>query len=135
MNFQILAIALGGATGALARYGVGTLVHKTWMPFGVYTGTFIANSLGCFIMGLAFVYFDLKYSALTSSNEALVAIRQFCMIGFLGAFTTYSSFSLDAFKMLQQGQIFHWGIYIFSTLIVSIVSLMIGVFIAKFLLT
>jgi len=131
MIIQVLAVAFGGAFGALARFGLVSIAQKSWMPFGLYTGTFLANSVGCFIMGLAFVLFDLKYSALTSSSESLIAFRQFCMIGFLGAFTTYSSFSLDAFKMLDQGQILNWGLYVFSTLLVSIVALMIGVLIGK----
>ena len=128
---QLLAIAFGGAFGALTRFGIGTLVFKSWLPFGLYSGTFLINTVGCFIMGLVFVLFDLKYSALTSTSETLVAARQFCMVGFLGAFTTYSSFSLDAFKMLDQGQILNWGLYVFSTLIVSILALMVGVWIGK----
>ena len=132
---QLLAVAFGGAFGALARFGIGTLVHKSWLPFGLYSGTFIINSVGCLIMGFCFVIFDLKYNALSSTNETLVAARQFCMIGFLGAFTTYSSFSLDAFKMLDQGQILNWGLYVISTLVLSVLALMIGVFIAKYLFT
>ena len=135
MTLQLIAIAFGGAFGALTRFAIGLLVHKSWVPFGLYAGTFIINSVGCFIMGLVFVLFDLKYSALTSTSETLVAARQFCMVGFLGAFTTYSSFSLDAFKMLDQGQVLNWGLYVITTLVCSVIALMIGVFIAKYLFT
>ena len=121
---QFLAVALGGALGASARFAL-TLLSQHFFSHIIGLATIFVNIVGCLIMGLAFVFFDLKYP------EAATLTRQFVMIGFLGAFTTYSSFSLDAFKLLQQGQMLNWCVYVFATLIFSLLATLLGIWAGK----
>lgn len=98
MDYTIYGfIAIGGALGALGRYILSTLIHdKTGIIFP--WGTFSVNVLGCFILGLIYVVGTEKI--MLSSN-----IRAFLTIGFLGAFTTFSTFSLETLNMLKDGEI------------------------------
>jgi CrcB protein len=94
--WHIMAIAGGGALGALARYGVQHLVQQLWsgrFPMGIL----VANTLGSLLVGLLFV--------LLSEKGVLAASwRPFLIIGLLGAFTTFSTFSLDTIHLLGEGQ-------------------------------
>jgi CrcB protein len=102
---QILAIvALSGALGALARYGSVQAVTYLWgdrFPFG----TLLVNVAGCLVMGLA-------AAALPDPHEKTTQVlwlRYGLMVGFLGAYTTFSAFSLDTLKLLQAGDS-HWAL-------------------------
>lgn len=98
MDYTIYGfIALGGAFGALGRYTLSNLIHsKTGIIFP--WGTFSVNILGCFMLGLIYVLGTEKI--MLSPN-----IRAFLTIGFLGAFTTFSTFSLETLNMLKDGEI------------------------------
>ena len=86
-------IALGGAFGALARYGLAGWVQDG--TAGTFPwGTLVVNVLGCFLLGFAFRL--LQLSALPP------ALRGAVTVGFLGAFTTFSTFSLEAVGLLQE---------------------------------
>lgn len=90
-----LAVAIGGATGACLRYGVNELVMNVLgksFPFG----TLLVNILGSFVLGWLYALFSSGVLAV-SPWRALVAI------GLIGAFTTFSTFSLDTVLLLEQG--------------------------------
>ena len=92
----ILAIALGGALGAVSRYGV-TQLAMSMTPQGAPLATLAVNIIGCGVMGLIF-------GLVTSGNISLTeAQRGFILIGFLGALTTFSAFSLDVFTLIEKG--------------------------------
>ena len=93
---QWLAVAAGGALGALGRYGLNGLVyHYSSLRFPL--GTLLANVIGSALMGVMFV--------LIIERGILPPIwREFAMIGVLGAFTTFSTFSLDTLTLWHNGQ-------------------------------
>ena len=118
-----IAVALGGALGALARYGISTWVftissHK--FPYA----TLAVNVLGSFLMGILFV--------LIIEKAALPAeMRSLLMIGFLGAFTTFSTFSLDALGLWQNGHVFTALIYILATVILCLIAISSSVWLTR----
>ena len=89
------SIALGGALGALARYKISVFLASHYLSV-IPWGTIFANILGSFLMGVLFVVFQEKLH----QHET---IRGLLTVGFLGAMTTFSSFSLEALIMLQKG--------------------------------
>lgn len=93
---QILAIAGGGALGALARFFVSNGVYRV-LGRDFPWGTLGVNLLGSFAMGLLFVLL-LERSLLAPELRAAV------MIGFLGSFTTFSTFSLETLTLVEQGE-------------------------------
>lgn len=88
-----IAVAAGGAIGAMARHGVSRLsLH--WLGPNFPWGTLTANVAGSFAMGLIIVW-------LSTREPASPALRAFLTVGLLGAFTTFSTFSLDVVALYR----------------------------------
>lgn len=90
----IALIAVAGALGALARWGLGGLIQK-WTGAEFPWGTLIINLLGCFALGF------LMHLSLNSTMSA--ETRQMVGTGFLGAFTTFSTFGYETVRLLSEG--------------------------------
>ncbi|MCP5468365.1 MAG: fluoride efflux transporter CrcB [Deltaproteobacteria bacterium] len=90
---QFLWIALGGALGALSRYLVGAFLFQQF-KWGPPWSTLIVNVTGCLVMGIMFAWVEVK-SGLSSE------LRQFMMIGFLGAYTTFSTYMLEVVSLID----------------------------------
>lgn len=88
-------IAIGGAIGAIARYQIAALIQAR-VPVGFPYGTFVVNISGCFIMGLATVL-------LTERLVVHPNWRFLIPIGFVGAYTTFSTFELETFRAVTEG--------------------------------
>jgi fluoride exporter len=117
---SLLSVMAGGAIGAGLRYGVGlALPAKGGWPWG----TFAVNIAGGLVMGLL--------AASLMKGSAGETARLFLGVGILGGFTTFSAFSLEGFRMIQQGQ---WGMaagYAAASVVGSIAALAAGYGIAR----
>jgi len=92
----ILAVGLGGALGALSRYGVGWLLSKTLdTPFP--WATWAVNLLGCLLIGLAV--------PLLARLDPASKLYPFLVVGVLGSFTTFSTYSLDTLSLWTNGHL------------------------------
>lgn len=119
----VLMVALGGATGAVARYLVGVGATR-FIGTGFPWGTLIVNVVGSFIMGALIAALALRYSV---SNE----MRAFLTVGILGGFTTFSAFSLD-FAVLMERKDFGLAMfYLGSSVGLSILALFAGLSVAR----
>ena len=92
---QVLAIAAGGAAGSVLRFWLSTWVHSFASRSFPY-GTLAVNVLGCLAMGFLFVLLVERLSDNT-------VLRAGILIGVLGGFTTFSSFSIETFNLIEQG--------------------------------
>lgn len=92
---QVLAIGIGGAIGSLLRFWMSGWVHS-FASRGFPYGTLTVNVLGCLAMGVLFVLLTERFS----DNAVL---RAGILIGVLGGFTTFSSFSIETFNLIEQG--------------------------------
>jgi len=120
---QLIAVACGGALGALLRYLIQmTLVYSGKFPMAI----FIANVLGSLLMGVLFVLLQ---------EKSLFAewLRPFLMVGLLGAFTTFSTFSLDTIRLLEAGQVMTALSNVILSVVVAIGAAYIGVMLARML--
>jgi fluoride exporter len=89
-----LAIALAGALGALARWGLGSWFGQRFPTFP--WGTLVINVTGSFVLGMLF-------AALVERGVGSSTMRLALMTGLLGAYTTFSTFSLETFRLLEDG--------------------------------
>ncbi len=127
VNFLSLALltATGGAIGSVCRWLVGLASTRLWndhLPWG----TLIVNILGSFIIGFAV---ELITHKLDSSPE----IRALVVTGFLGGFTTFSSFSLDNMNLVARGDSVLAIAYILVSVLVSLVFVFSGFHVARHL--
>ena len=91
------AVGSGGFIGAIARYGLGGLVHQQFR-FSIFPiGTMTVNLLGCFVIGLL--------AGLVESRQLFgPEFRMFVMVGILGSFTTFSTFGYETFAMIRDAE-------------------------------
>ncbi len=112
---QWLAVALGGALGSMARYALSTWIFQVSSHKFPYA-TLTVNVLGSFVMGILF-FVIVERAALPQ------VMRSLLMIGFIGAFTTFSTFSLDALGLWQNGHLFMALIYTLATVILCLIAI------------
>ncbi len=114
----LLAVAAGGALGAMARFGVSrTALHLLGPNFP--WGTLFANIVGSFSMGLLIVW-------LAAREPSSPALRAFLTVGLLGAFTTFSTFSLDVVTLYRDRTLMIAGAYLLASVILSVGGLFAG---------
>ena len=119
MNAYLL-VGLGGAIGAMLRYGAGVSLGSLANGFPV--ATFAVNLAGSIAMGLLIGI--LAKTTPQYQNE----IRLFLAVGIFGGFTTFSSFSLDAFSLLERGDYLLAALYILGSVALGIAGLAMGLF-------
>ena len=114
-------ILLGGAAGALSRVIISELIEKSqfhFFPLGIIS----VNILGCFLLGIFINFMGPKYEEI---YEPLL------LIGFLGAFTTFSAFSKETFQLIEQGNWLAVLSYIIFTVIGCLIATWIGMQLIK----
>ena len=90
---KFLLVAAGGAIGAAARYGVSSFVMRT-MPAEFPYGTLTVNVAGAALVGIMWAVFS-------SAAKPAAGVELFLMVGIIGSFTTFSTYSLETFSMIQ----------------------------------
>ena len=123
----LLAVAIGGAIGAIARFQLSQSFIKSSSGDFIYN-ILVANIVGCFLMGVCYEFMNLKMNV-------GVEWRAFFMVGVLGAFTTFSSFALDVFILVERGSYLNASMYILSSVVFSIVGLVVGIYIMRTIIT
>jgi CrcB protein len=107
MNY--IVIFIGGAIGAICRYSLGNFISYSPADFPV--NTFIINMIGCLFLG-----FFLTYTKKKLNKELILLIGT----GFTGAFTTFSTFSLENVKLIDNGQLITSFLYVFLSIGIGI---------------
>ena len=123
---MLAAVALGGALGAVGRYLVMSAV-ALWFGLSFPWGTLIVNVVGSFAMGAL-----VEISALVWSPSP--ELRALLAIGVLGAFTTFSTFSLDVAALIGRGAHAAAGAYIALSVVLSIAAFFAGLHLFRSLL-
>ena len=123
----LLAVAIGGAIGTIARFQLSQSFIKSFSGDFIYN-IMVANIVGCFLMGVCYEFMNLKM------NVGL-EWRAFFMVGVLGAFTTFSSFALDVFILVERGSFLNASMYILSSVVFSIFGLFVGIYIMRTIIT
>jgi len=120
---QVIAIAVGGAFGSVLRYGLSTWVH-TLVGRGFPYGTLAVNVLGCLAMGFLFVL-------LVERMGESVLWRAGLLIGMLGGFTTFSTFSIETFNLIEQGAMAKAAANMAASLVLCVGATWLGVILAR----
>jgi CrcB protein len=120
---ETIAIAFGGALGALSRYWMGYLVTAYMGPNYPY-GTLAINILGSLLMGVFYVL-------MVEKTHLSALWRSVAIVGFLGAFTTFSTFSLQAFALFEESRFIAALGYVLISVTVCILASAAGVVAAR----
>lgn len=116
-------VALGGSLGSLARFWVGSAVASrlgTRFPYG----TFVINITACFIIGFSIVFLEKR----AGTHPAWL---YFVPIGFIGAYSTFSTFEWETFSSLQLGSFLIAALYVTLSVVLGLVAVWCGVVVAR----
>lgn len=119
---QLLLVALGGAIGSGLRFSIGILINRFFATFQFW-GTLSVNVIGAFIMGIAFAYIQ--------SQNQHINFKLFVMIGILGGFTTFSSYSLELLQLIKNQQFMNGLYYLLLMNFTTLAAIFIGYFLLK----
>jgi fluoride exporter len=120
---RILAIAAGGAGGAVARYLINiSPLQNVFKPFPF--PTFFINITGSFLIGFLLILFTDKF-------EVGENLRYGVLVGFLGAYTTFSTFELEIWGLMKEGQFFTAFLYLLLSVAAGFVGVALGITLAR----
>ena len=120
---NLLIIALGGALGAVSRFLLGNGLSRA-LGSALPYGTFVINIVGCFAMGLLM-------TIIVDREMLPAAWRLFLCVGFLGGFTTFSSFGYEALMFLTEGRLLAVLAYVGGSVVLGLVAAAAGVLCAR----
>lgn len=120
---RLFILGFAGAAGTISRYLLGGWIHQLFGAEFPY-GTLVVNISGCLAVGFL--------GTLTEERSLLPPeIRIPLLLGFLGAFTTFSSFAYETWALFKNGEMMMAGVNILATVVICFVGLVIGVFLAR----
>ena len=117
-----LAVAIGGALGALSRFGMGQWLADSGYAH-LHPATFLVNVIGALLIGILFDGAE----RFTLSEPARLGMS----VGFLGAFTTFSAFSLQLLTDMQEGEVLRAASYAAAIVFLCLISCLVGVELAR----
>jgi len=120
---QLAAVAIGGAAGAVMRWLMAGAVQR-WAGSAFPWGTFAVNALGSFLLGFLFVW-------LIERSTASELVRLALTVGMLGAFTTFSTYSLESIRLLQEGALGMAAANVMGQVVVCLVLTWLGIQLAR----
>ena len=123
MTRQLLAVAAGGAAGAVLRWLMAGAVQR-FSGSAFPWGTFAVNALGSFLLGFLFVW-------LIERSTASELVRLALTVGLLGAFTTFSTYSLESIRLLQEGALGMAAANVMGQVVVCLVLTWLGIQLAR----
>ena len=121
---MLLVIALAGALGTMARYAMGFGIHNVAGHSFPY-GTLTVNVVGSLVIGILYV-------VIVESGSGLVHYRAPLMLGFLGAFTTFSAFSLETIQLMEAGNILKASANVLLNVVLCLVACWGGLAIGRY---
>ena len=122
MMKNFLLVFIGGGFGSGLRYLIGKYLNSSLGGFPI--GTFTVNIIGSLLIGLILGYAAKENSL--SQNQVLLLATGFC-----GGFTTFSAFAQENFQMLKTGDIMQFSVYTIGSIVVGLIAVFIGIYIAK----
>ena len=119
-----LLAGIGGALGAMARFGFDGIVSRLW-PMGFPLATLLINIIGSVAMGL-FIGLMARFLPAWQENA-----RLFVAVGILGGFTTFSAFSLDTIVLIERGELLLAGTYVLLSVVICLIGLYLGLLVTR----
>ncbi|MDO5615464.1 MAG: fluoride efflux transporter CrcB [Cruoricaptor ignavus] len=113
---HLIYIFIGGGLGSVLRFLLSSFTHKLWKINEFPLGTFLVNIIGCFLIGFFSSYF------IKADNP----LKFFLIAGFCGGFTTFSTFSLENYTLLQNGDYFTLILYILLSILLGLIAVFLG---------
>lgn len=123
MMKQVLAISVGASCGAVCRWWTVLLIQR-WFGAGYPWATLLVNAVGSFVLGFLVIWFLDK----THLSDLL---RLMLIVGFLGSFTTFSTFSLESVRLMEQGSVTLSLAHTIGSVVLCIAMAWLGMLIAK----
>jgi CrcB protein len=120
---NLIAVGVGGAIGAIARYVMGRAVHQM-VPGGFPFGTFVVNVIGCLVFGLI-------VGLAESRLDIGPVTRTFLLVGVLGGFTTFSSFSFESYDLIRSGQLVSAALNVIGQVTLGLAALIAGIVLGR----
>jgi len=118
-----LIVGIGSALGGMTRYFLSNFVYKFLEPIFPY-GTLVVNVVGSFLIGIFLFYLD--------ANELISSeVRIFLAIGFCGGLTTFSTFTYETFKLIQNSEFLFAGLNIILNLFLTLLGILIAFIISQ----
>ncbi|MBE0581122.1 fluoride efflux transporter CrcB [Devosia sp.] len=119
-----LLVGAGGAIGAMARFGIASLVGRLW-PMGFPLATLLINMIGSVAMGI-FIGLMARFLPPWQGDA-----RLFVAVGILGGFTTFSTFSLDTVALIERGELLQAGFYVLLSVVLCLIGLYLGLLVTR----